>query len=191
MTQRHYQHALNVSKTLLIPYLKDAKTVVDMTCGNGWDSLFLAEHMVSDSTLYMVDIQKDAIETTKNRLISSGIDLPRLQYCEMSHDKVWEYIPEKEVHIVVFNLGYLPHGNHEIHTRYETTIAAIEGAMKRLISHSLIHIVAYPGTPYGKKETEQIESFLKGQDQKYVSVSSWKPLNQIHEPPLLYIIQKR
>ena len=52
-------------------------------------------------------------------------------------------------------------------------------------------IVAYPGTPDGKKEKDELASFLSHVPQKTVRRVYWQPANQVHEPPVLFVIQKR
>ena len=50
-------NAVSLCHLLLESYVADASIVVDMTCGNGHDTLFLRERLAPRATLYAFDIQ--------------------------------------------------------------------------------------------------------------------------------------
>jgi len=52
-------------------------------------------------------------------------------------------------------------------------------------------LAAYPGTDAGAAEANAVRTYLQTVPQKDYDVSMWQPLNQIHCPPQLYIVQKR
>ena len=52
-----FRNAVTVSHMLLDPYVRQAGVIVDMTCGNGYDTAFLAKLMPADAVLYAFDIQ--------------------------------------------------------------------------------------------------------------------------------------
>lgn len=53
----------------------------------------------------------------------------------------------------IFNLGYLPGGNHECVTQYETTLKTIEKALEHLVKGGCLHVVVYIGHDQGKEST--------------------------------------
>ncbi|MDN6436144.1 methyltransferase domain-containing protein, partial [Lentilactobacillus parabuchneri] len=57
--------ALDFSHELLSQVVSYGDTVVDCTVGNGHDTLFLANLVGTDGTVYGFDIQPQAIENTK------------------------------------------------------------------------------------------------------------------------------
>ncbi len=45
MEEYPFHNAVALCHTLALPFVKRAQVLVDMTCGNGHDTLFLAENM--------------------------------------------------------------------------------------------------------------------------------------------------
>ncbi|MFC2430283.1 MAG: class I SAM-dependent methyltransferase, partial [Anaeroglobus sp.] len=78
-----------------------------------------------------------------------------------------------------------------IHTDTAITLKAVDLGLHKISVNGIIMIVAYPGTPDGKKEKDELASFLSHVSQKRFDVSYWQPANQVHEPPVLFVIQKR
>lgn len=62
-----FRNAVTVSHMMTEPYARQAHVLVDMTCGNGHDTAFLARTMPDDAVLYAFDIQPCAIERTRQR----------------------------------------------------------------------------------------------------------------------------
>ena len=65
-----------------------------------------------------------------------------------------------KVSLVLFNLGYLPNGDKTITTNYESTILAIEDALKLIHKMGMILLVIYPGHENGKLESIKIHEYL-------------------------------
>lgn len=185
-----FKNAVTMSHMFLQPYAAHAKLLVDMTCGNGHDTAFLASCMPDTAVLYAFDIQQCAIEATKKTLQEQQVDTKQVICQQGSHDVLLDHV-NGNPDIIVFNLGYLPSGNHTIHTTSEITIKAVKICLNKIAKNGIIMIAAYPGTPEGAKEEEALRLFLQSVPQKNFDVSSWQPLNQIHCPPRLYIVQKR
>ena len=74
-------------------------------------------------------------------------------------DKLMDY--ENKISLVLFNLGYLPGGNKNITTNWNTTRKAIEDAFKLLNNKGMILIVVYPGHDEGKIESDNLKNYLK------------------------------
>lgn len=69
-----FRNAVTVSHMMMEPYARQAHVLVDMTCGNGHDTAFLARLMPDDAVLYAFDIQPCAIDHTQQRLQQEGLD---------------------------------------------------------------------------------------------------------------------
>lgn len=190
MEQGLFKNAVTMAHRLLLPLIQDARVVVDMTCGNGHDTAFLATHMRPDGVVYAFDVQAAAIAATKQRIQSLRLGDVQVVYQQGSHDELIAQLPVKP-DIIVFNLGYLPSGDHSIYTKREITVKAIKICLNKIAENGIIMIAAYPGTPAGADEAAAVHSLLQGVPQKEFDVSVWQPVNQIHCPPLLYMIQKR
>lgn len=181
-----YHHAVEFQHTLWDEALREARIIVDITCGNGHDLYYLATHAQAGANLYGIDIQEIAIKSSKERLEGYPVT-----FYKGSHDEVLEAHIPSGIDLLVANLGYLPKGDHQIMTHERTTIKAIQVAMAKLNPQGLITVVAYPGTEMGAKERDELVAFLKTIDQRKFHVSTWQPLNQQHNPPELYILQRR
>jgi SAM-dependent methyltransferase len=190
MTVYPFKNAVTMSHMFLAPYIPAAACIVDMTCGNGHDTAFLASLMARDAILYAFDIQECAIEATKRQLAAASLHRKHVEYRCGSHDVLVSQI-DGPLDVVVFNLGYLPSGDHSLYTKSEITIKAIKICLNKIAKNGLIMIAAYPGTEAGAQEDQAIHDFLKGVPQRAFDISTWRPVNQVHCPPLLYIIQKR
>ena len=112
-------------------YVEPGDTVIDATCGNGHDTLALAE--MEPARLYAFDVQEEAVRATTKLLEDSGysksITEGRFIIRQLAHENLAADSGASMVKAVIFNLGYLPGGDKEITTRSETTLAAVRGAM--------------------------------------------------------------
>ena len=72
-------------------------TVVDATCGNGKDTVFLASLIGKNGQLLAFDIQSCAIENTKATLEKSGysVDNQRIHLILDGHENMDSYLPQK------------------------------------------------------------------------------------------------
>jgi hypothetical protein len=88
----------------------------------------------------------------------------------------------------MFNLGYLPGGDHSFTTRAATTVAALGRITGLLAPGGLITVVAYPGHPAGDEENAAVADYLARLPQETFTVAVWRMVNQRNRPPILYII---
>ena len=177
---------------LWLDALESARTIVDITCGNGHDTVYLLSHCHEDSHVYAIDIQEVAITRTKEKLLKEIPQaIKRVDFILDSHDSALETLPVSAIDLMVGNLGYLPNGDHEVMTQPTSTIIALSKGLEKLSINGLCTIVAYPGTESGGKEAEALEEYLISINQKEFHCSTWRPLNQVNYPPILYIIRRR
>lgn len=162
--------------------------VVDATCGNGYDTIFLAQLVGDEGSVLALDIQAVAIENTHTRLTELGL-IHRVQLINASHAYLDEYLPN-QISAAMFNLGYLPGGNHQITTSGPETTTAIEHCIKRLRPGGLITIVAYPGHPGGREEKKYVKDFLSQLEQKEYETWQLNFINQRNQPPCLFVVSK-
>ena len=123
------KNAVELSHFYLKQFVKEGSFVVDATCGNGGDTVFLAELVGENGLVYGFDIQETAIQNTKIRLENAGLS-DRVQLFLDGHENMEDYLSEQMADAFVFNLGYLPKGDHSLHTKPDTTISAIQTALK-------------------------------------------------------------
>lgn len=163
--------------------------VIDATCGNGHDTLFLAELVGESGQVYAFDIQQEAIELTAKRLTTAKL-VDRVTLIHASHADLLEHIAAP-VKCVLFNLGYLPGGNKEITTILETSMVAIQRALELLQTGGLLVIVVYPGHEAGKVERESIDPWTASLDEHTYQVVKLQYYNQSDTAPYVLAIHRR
>lgn len=188
MNKKFLRNATELGKHILNQKLENGMVVVDATVGNGYDTLNLAKLIGDKGKVYGFDIQKKAINITKNRLIENHL-LNRVELINDSHETINQYIKEK-IDLAIFNLGYLPGGDHSIITRPASTIESIKSILNILKDNGLIVVVSYYGHEEGLEEKNQVERFLSHLDQKYFTTLKLHFINQINNPPIVYCVEK-
>ena len=174
--------------------------VVDATMGNGYDTLFLAE---LGANVYAFDVQEEALNATEKRLDDAGIKNqifeknlsnlltePSVNLVLSGHEKLSEYVKEP-IKAAIFNLGYLPKTDKSVVTKADTTLTALDALTNQLVVGGRIAIMIYYGHEGGMEEKDAVIKWTSSLPQKDWEVTSYAPLNQIHTPPILVLIEKR
>jgi SAM-dependent methyltransferase len=142
--------------------LFDGALAVDATVGNGYDTQFLAHKVGSKGRVLGFDVQKAALAGARELLKFVG-SLDRVSLIHDSHVRVADYLPPRAaIDGAMFNLGYLPRGNHQIITKPETTVAALRSMLEHLAEHGRVTLLVYRGHPGGPEEYAAVRSFLEG-----------------------------
>lgn len=156
---------------------------IDMTAGNGNDTLFLAR---VSKYVYAFDVQSEAIKASKEKTK----EFNNITFVLDSHENVKKYVSET-VSGVIFNLGYLPNGDKSITTKSSSTVNAIKEVLPLLKRGGICVICLYPGHLEGKKESIEVIKMVEKLDQHEYDVLKYEFINQIHEPPFLIAIEKK
>lgn len=127
------------------------KVAVDATAGNGYDTLYLAQRA---KAVIAFDIQPQAIEATRQR--TNGFSNVTLVLD--SHVNLANYVQAMD--LIVFNLGYLPHGDPSIITQPASTVDALKTAIPLLQDRGHLVVTFYRGHPGGMDETLQAIAYL-------------------------------
>ncbi|MEZ6058599.1 MAG: class I SAM-dependent methyltransferase [Planctomycetaceae bacterium] len=170
--------------------LRPGDVVVDATAGNGHDTLFLAEIVGPKGRVYSCDIQPLAVARTAERLHVAGHN--NVTLWEMSHVELTNRLPGElrgELGAVMWNLGYLPGGDKSITTQRETTLLAVADLLDWLRPGGVCSILAYPGHPAGRAETDGISHWLQHLDASRFSNNS--PAITPHPSPVHFQITRR
>lgn len=173
---------------LLASSLKTGDIALDGTMGNGNDTLFLAQCVGDTGRVYAFDIQAAALQATEKRLAQHQLQ-HRATLLQIGHQHLADYVPCNVV-AAVFNFGYLPRGDHNITTLPETSIAAIEAALRVLRERGLLVLVVYHGHEMGKTEMAEIVSFVEKLPQNQYKVLRYEFINQQNCPPFVLAIEK-
>lgn len=183
-----YKNALSISHEIVSNCLSEGDISVDATAGNGNDTIFMAKLVGEKGRVYSFDIQERAIETTREKLIKNNFE-GRVTIIKDGHQFMDKYVPFG-IKVVMFNLGYLPGGNHFIATKPENTIAAIEKSLKLLQTGGIVMMVIYYGGDSGFVEKDAVISYIKSLDYKKYSVLVMDFVNWINCPPISVCIEK-
>ena len=191
---------LEMAHWMLKDIIKTNDVVVDATMGNGYDTQFLAE---LGAKVYAFDVQEEALNATEKRLDDAGIKNqifkknlsnlltePSVNLILSGHEKLSEYVKEP-IKAAIFNLGYLPKTDKSVVTRADTTLTALDALTNQLVVGGRIAIMIYYGHEGGMEEKDAIIKWTSNLPQKDWEVTSYAPLNQIHTPPILVLIEKR
>ena len=175
----------NITEYFIKNYLKSGDRAIDATAGNGNDALKLCQAVGNNGLVYAFDIQNTAIEHTESKLKNNGFS--NYKMVKDSHSNIELYVMEP-VKAVVFNLGYLPGGDHSIHTKYDTTITAVEKSLKLLQQDGFVAIAIYHGKNSGTEERDKVLEYIKNLDHKKYTAIVYDFYNRPNNPPITVII---
>ncbi|MCE4956394.1 tRNA (mnm(5)s(2)U34)-methyltransferase [Macrococcoides caseolyticum] len=177
---------LPFARDLIQKYITPEATVIDATCGNGFDTLFLAQTLNHKGHIHAFDIQQQAIKNTQQRTQ----DYANITFHHLGHEHVLDVVATP-VRLAIFNLGFLPKGDKSIVTTPETTILAIKQIFTLLEEGGIIILVIYPGHKEGQLEKEALLDYLAGIDQLKAHIFKYEFINQKNNPPFVVGIEKR
>ena len=163
-------------------------TVADATMGNGHDTLFLAQQVGAEGHVYAFDVQESAVEATRKLLEEYGVAGRVTLFCR-SHAELVECVPAG-LSAAVFNLGWLPGGDHRITTRCASTEKAVLGALERLKPGGILTVCAYPGHEEGSRELEMLTRLFSELSNREYNVLRQVFLNAGAGAPECFIVQK-
>lgn len=205
---------LDMAHSLLAQVIEPGDVVVDATMGNGYDTLFLADLAAE---VFAFDVQEAALLATEKRVLAAGKSVTKIlteaenlltqsnqgltesekMLTDLSvklilsgHENVAKFV-QKPIKAAIFNLGYLPKADKNVITKGETTLAALTALTEKLVIGGRIAIMIYYGHEGGESEKNAVLSWVSALAQKQWNVFSFAALNQIHQPPILVVLEKR
>jgi hypothetical protein len=188
---------VNVAHNFIGDVLSPGDIAIDATVGNGFDTLFLIEQVSPSGKVFGFDIQEAAINSAWQKIKSSCTlteSSENITLLVASHADMAEKIPVQyhgNIRALMFNLGYLPGGNKSIITRTESTITALNVAIRMLSSNGIISILAYPGHVGGDLETEQVTAWCEDRNQDEFKISVIFSHDNRESAPRLFVIRRR
>ena len=180
-------NALTIVHNTIKSYAREGSLCIDATAGRGFDTAFLAELVGESGKVIAFDVQQEAVDSTRALLAEKGL---HADVVLDSHANMDKYADESSVDVIVFNLGYLPKGDHTIFTHFESTKIAIEKGLTLLKSGGLMCVSIYYGGDSGYEEKDALLPWLKTlDDEKYqvlvTTFHNWKK-----DPPIPVFILK-
>jgi methylase of polypeptide subunit release factors len=159
---------------------------IDATCGNGFDTLFLAR-LLPSGRVYAFDIQETALSRTKERLEQEGL-LDRVQLIHASHKTFPEFIQNSSIRVILYNLGYLPGSDKKVVTTKESTLESVENALKLLKQDGILALMLYTGHREGAEEAASLKEWAKKLPSHSYHVLHCHAMNRNFCPELMLIL---
>ena len=185
------QRALHYSHTLLaalIARFPDGH-YIDGTLGKGNDTHFILSQPDFSGQVTAFDIQAAALQFSEQKLASLP-NRSQATLLQASHHLIDALVEAKPLHGAIYNLGYLPGGDHQITTAPATTLQSIQQVAQRLVVGGQIILVIYSGHPEGQIEKNALFEELSQWPQEQFQVLHYGFINQRNHPPQLLIIER-
>lgn len=169
--------------------IKEGAFCIDATAGKGHDTVFLANLAGPAGKVLAMDIQPQALEAAAALVNKQGLQ-QQVEFVLDGHEHMAQYAEAGTVDCIMFNLGYLPGGDHAIATKADTTIAALDQGLELLKPLGIISLAIYHGGDTGFAERDAVLQWLKQLDHKQYTVLVTDFYNRPNYPPLAVQIIK-
>ena len=183
--------ALDIVHKFLSNHLKPGDFCIDATAGNGYDTVFLCNIVGESGKILAMDIQQSAVDSTLKNLEENGFSNIAKVVCD-SHSNIDRYAEPESADCIVFNFGWLPGGSHDVFTRAETSIPAIEKSIDILKPGGVLSLCLYYGKNNGYSERDAILEYVSNLDSRYFAVMKCDFLNRKNDPPFpIFIVKEK
>jgi methylase of polypeptide subunit release factors len=189
-----FQTPLDVAHEYWRHLLNPGDSVIDATCGNRYDTLFLAKTVINSNkngNLIAIDIQSQAIENTRKLLKENFAEelWNNISFYQQCHSTFPAQLIKESVALIVYNLGYLPGNNKSLTSMPSTTLKSLNSALLLIKPGGAISITCYPGHEAGRYEEEAVLHFGKSLDPLIWSCCHHQWSNR-QNAPSLFLIQR-
>lgn len=170
-------------------FIHEGDTCIDATCGRGGDTVFLCRAVGAAGRVAAFDIQQEALDATRQRLCRAGLE-DRVCLIRRGHEHMQEAMAEVmpgaagHVAAAMFNFGYLPGGDHAVHTEPATSLEAVKQCRELLRPGGVMSLCIYSGGDSGYAEREALLAALKVMDPARWLVIRADYYNRGSDPPL-------
>ena len=162
---------------------------IDATAGKGRDTVFLCNLVKENGKVLAFDIQPDAIRQTQELVSAQEYDA-MVSVIQDSHANMERYAEPETVDCIMFNFGWLPGGDHNIFTRRESSLEAIEKGLACLKPGGIMSLCIYYGRNNGYEERDAILEYVRSLDHRHYTVLVVDFANRINDPPIPIFIVK-
>ena len=181
--------ALDIINRVIDENVSEGDICIDATAGRGNDTLHLCKLVGESGHVTAFDIQQEAIDSTKLLLKENGLS-HRADVILKSHSEMDSFFEEESVSLITFNFGWLPKGDHNVFTKKETSIEAIEKGLKLLKNGGIITLIIYYGRETGFEEHDALLKYLPTLDSRKYTVIEMPFVNRSNCPPIPIVIIK-
>jgi methylase of polypeptide subunit release factors len=171
--------------------LLSGSTVIDATCGNGKDTIQLLKMISPTGKIFACDIQEEAIARARKN-IESELSLEAVEqvcFIHGCHSLFPKEIEKDSVHLVVYNLGYLPGADKTCVTQSDTTLKSIQSALHLVKVGGALSIICYPGHAGGDEEESLIHQWSTTLSPEAWIICRHVWCNRNKAPSLIFIVR--
>lgn len=152
--------AVQLCHEFLSAHLLPGGLYVDATCGNGHDTEFLCRLAGAEGRVLALDIQSAAADATNARLAAAG--LAEIGHAVVyDHARLGELVAPGTADCVLFNFGWLPGADHEVHSTADSSLSALQAALDALKPRGVLAAVLYSGQVIGDSEKQAALAFFR------------------------------
>lgn len=182
------KNVVEIANVFINNGVKKGDTCLDLTVGNGNDTLYLAKLVGSEGKVFSFDLQQRAIDNTNKLLKENNIE--NVTLIHDTHSNVSKYVNEN-IKAAVFNLGFLPGFDKTIVTNEKEVLSALSEVLKMLEVGGFVTICSYLGHDGGLKEYTAIKMFLSDLDKAKYDIIHIAHFLRKDTSPRLIIIEKK
>lgn len=152
--------ALEISKNVISRVVKEGDICIDATAGRGFDTAFLCDLVGARGRVIAFDIQESAIKSTSELLSEKGLS-ERAKLVLGSHTDIDKYAEPESVTCITFNFGWLPGGDHNVHTEKSSSLEAVKKSLSLIKDGGLVSMIIYYGRENGFEERDALLEYVK------------------------------
>ena len=180
-------NTLSMVHRFLEQSVKPGSFCIDATAGKGRDTALLCRLAGEMGRVLAFDIQQAAVDQTKALLAAEGLTA---EVVLDSHAHMERYAEAGTADCVVFNFGRLPGGDPAVFTRADSSVAALDAALRVLKPGGMVAIALYYGGANGYTERDAVLAWLETLDDRRFSVLRCDWANRRNAPPMPIFIWK-
>lgn len=180
-------NTLSMVHRFLEQSVKPGSFCIDATAGKGRDTALLCRLAGEMGRVLAFDIQQAAVDQTKALLAAEGLTA---EVVLDSHAHMEHYAEAGTADCVVFNFGRLPGGDPSVFTRADSSVAALDAALRVLKPGGMVAIALYYGGANGYTERDAVLAWLETLDDRRFSVLRCDWANRRNDPPMPIFIWK-
>ena len=152
--------AVELTHRFLRSTLAPGGLYLDATCGNGHDTQFLCTLAGPAGHVLGLDIQQQAVDNTNARLTAEGYGAVGRAVLH-DHARLAELVQPGTADCVLFNFGWLPGAEHDVHSTADGSGPALRAALEALRPGGVLAAVLYSGKVIGDAEKQAALAFFK------------------------------
>jgi methylase of polypeptide subunit release factors len=184
-----YAPHLALAHTYWKKHLLPTDFAIDMTCGNGHDTLVLHQ-LLPEGEVFAFDIQPSALQNTEERLQAhrGGCKVRLFLHSHANWDEAHP-LPQAP-RLIVYNLGYLPGSDKTVTTQTASTLQSLAKAIAALSIDGALSITCYPGHLIGKQEEKAVLDWASELPSAKWEVCLHRWINRVDAPSLRWVGRK-